>query len=277
MNGKGIVVEFPNGRRLQKRPPDRDGSIARLVRCLSGRHAMTNGASAIIRPLPIRLDSLTGLDDETVAGLAALAAGGVIAPASAARLAMRHAVESIRVRSDRPGVPPDTVRHPTLAMTLAGDVFGDFAFNLRLGKAWLGFAAATCLAPLLEICPPDRGAVCLLIGCDTSRRNTVRVLTPRDWRRCLVMSNHARTKRHHHFLVLGGIPAAGKARSSILLGLRNAVLASGNSDLVGAGGRKQDARLRRHAPTAIGYELLTLIELAMPGLVEADGGRGGVR
>ena len=277
MSGGGIVVEFPTGRRLRRRSSDHSGTVARLVRSLSASRTTTDGGSAIAQFLSIRLDVLTGMDDETIEGLADLAVGGIVTPASAARLALRHAAESGGFRSDPPYGGAVAPKPSTIALTLAGDVFGEFAGHLRLGKAWLGFAAADSLAPLLEICPSDRGSVCLLVGCDGSRRNTVRVLAPRDWRRSLATWSQPPMKRHHHVLVLGGIPATGEARSSILVDLRNAVLAGGTVDLVGGGARERNERRRRVGPMRISHDLLTLIEFAMPGLVEPERAGSGVR
>jgi len=274
MQGSGIIVDFPTGRRLRRLSSKGTASIARLVKSLSCEGTSINGAASVVRPLPIRLDILTGIDDETVAGLAALAAGGIITAASAARLAMRHAVESSGGRTNPPTVSADSTRHPTVVMTFAGDVFGEFSLLLRMEEVWVGFASPSCLGSLYEICPPDRGSICLLIGRDAGSRNTIRVLAPRDWRRCLATQEEKRLQTAHHLLVLGGIPAAGAARSSTLIDLWNALRANGSSDIVGAGriGNPADGCL--HVPTKLGRQLLTLIELVMPGLVDVRGSSG---
>lgn len=271
MSGNGIVVEFPSGRRLGKVPPIVDRSIAHLVRSLSRKRRSAAKPISTDHSLVIRLDMLTGVDDETVAGLASLAAQRIITPSSAVRLALRHAAEAIRPRTELPVTSADPVPHPTIAMTLSGDVFGDFAFRLRMGDVWIGFTSASHYGSLFEICPPDRGAICLLIGCDASRRNTVRFLTSNEWRSCLSARMPIYAGSVHHILVLGGIPPAGEARSSVLSDLACAVRRSGGNILTGAVRWRRATPDRHRVPTRIGLGLLTLIELAMPGLVGFDG------
>ena len=233
---------------------------------------MLDETASLVRPLPIRLDMLTGLADETVAGLAALAAGGVITSASAARLAMRHAAESSRERTNLPDVATNRMRHRTIALTLAGDVLAEFSLLLRMDEAWVGFASPSCLGRLYEICPPDRGSVCMLVGSDARSRTTIRVIARRDWRRCLATREAEQLRTVHHLLVLGGIPAAGRARSSTLIDLWTAVRANGGSVIDEPGRLKSRADGCQHAPTKLGRDLLTLIELVMPGLVDARQG-----
>lgn len=266
------VLEFPTGRRMSHRPVRPTDRVARLVRSLSGRNSHVS-TGRIVEPISIRLDALTGFDDETVEGLTTLASAGVITAACAARLAMRHAIESSRSglhpRHPSNGIGP----HTRLATTLAGDVFGDFAFHLSCSDAWLGFATWPGIPFLYEICPPDRAAICLLIGCDAARRNVVRIQTPSDWRRRLTDARAAGSREvSHHVLLLGGIPRAGEARRSVIGRLHRAVLAAGN---LAVAGKSMMARSYADggAYTRFELELLTLVEMAMPGLVELDRSR----
>lgn len=268
MQSSGIIVQFPTGRRLRWGSPT--SSIARLVRSLSGGGQGIDRATALVQPLPIRLDVLTGMDDETIAGLAALAAGGVITSASAARFALRHAAESTVERTSLPDVSIDR----RIVMTCAGDVFGEFGLLLRMEEVWVAFAYTSCLGRLYEICPVDPGSICLLIGCDAGSRNTIRVLASRDWRRRLATLGAEQLRSAHHLLVLGGIPTAGQARSSTLIDLRNAVRASGSKVFVGGGRMGGSAFGRHRPPTKLGRKLLILIELVMPGLVDVDQSKG---
>lgn len=271
MQSSGIIVEFPTGRRLQRASPM--SSIARLVRSLSGGREEIDRAAVLAQPLPIRLDLLTGMDDETIGGLAALAVSGVITSDSAARFALRHAAEATGGRTNLPDVSIDRMKHRRIVMTCAGDVFGKFGLLLRMEEVWVGFAYPSCLGLLYEICPVDPGSICLLVGCDAGSRNTIRVLASRDWRRQLATLREERLRSAHHLLVLGGIPTAGHAKSSTLIELRNAVRASG-SIIVGSGRVGGPAFGRHRVQTNLGRKLLTLIELVMPGLVDVEQNKG---
>lgn len=266
MIGDGNVLEFPTGRRMNGSRPCSVESVARLVECLAQRRSRA-GTARVGKPLSIGLTALTGFDDETVEGLAALTANGTITADCAARLAMRHAAEQSRTRSQ--SQPSHTnVAYPQLTTTLAGDVFDDFAFHLRRSSAWLGFATWRGIPHLYEICPPDPDAICLLIGCDAARRNVVRIKSPPDWRRHLAEVGAAKSRQSiHHVVLLGGLPAARGAWRAVIDQLHRGLLAAGNT--VRAESRAPTKRPNprgRCTPSAV--EILTLIEIAMPGLVE---------
>lgn len=263
MIGNGILLEFPTGRRLPEISHRVDDSVADLVRSLSATRATAKASHPAIHPLPIRLDLLTGVGDDTIAGLTALAAQGIVTPASAARLALRHAARSADGRSCRAEMGIRHPRHSRIVMTLAGNVFREHAFCLSLGETWLGFASADRIAALFEVCPSDRGPVCLLVGCDAHRRTTIRFVAPVDWRRCLAARPGGRLRAVHHVLVLGGIPSTGEARSAVLAGLRNA---TGSWGTVATRDRRSSGSSASTTSTV--SALLTLIEIAMPGLVE---------
>jgi hypothetical protein len=267
MVGKGIVVEFPTGRIVPETPRRRNDCIAELVRSIARGQTSQSLGCLDLKPLPIRLDLLSGIEDDTIAKLTELATTGIITTASAARLALKHAAQKLHPGARRFDPPARHLQHPEIVLTLVGDVFREYAFNLRFGEVWLGFAFADRPATLFEVCPPDRGSVCLVIGCDERRRNKTRLFTPSDWRRCLLVQTTKSLRTAHHVLVLGGIPPAGQLRSAILADLRRAVGARGptSSTPVLHG---QDSSARRRTATEIASQLLTLIEIAMPGLVD---------
>lgn len=270
MAGKSIVLEFPTGRILPDTYRQRSGCIAELVRSLAKGRSFENYSRLDLTPLPIRLDLLSGIEDDTIVKLSALAASGVITAASAARLALKHAAQTPSVRDRRFDA---SARHPEVVMTLVGNIFREYAFNLRLGGVWLGFAFADHPATLVEVCPPDRGSVCLLIGCDTRRRNRIRLLASSDWRRWILARTTGSLQTAYHVMVLGGIPPVGLLRSAILADLRKAIGASG---AIGSAPvfKGQPSSARPPAATEITGKLLTLIEIAMPGLVDVTANAG---
>jgi len=270
----GRILEFPTGRSIDASRARAPETVARLVRTFSGRTRAVVGRMS--QPLPIELVALAGIDDETVKGLAALAAEGVLTAATAARLALRHAAETFQAahRSGRRGTEG---RYPELTTTLAGDVFGDFAFRLRRYDRWLGFANLPAIPYLYEICPPDRNSLCLLIGSDAARRNVVRVSSPQDWRTRLAdLHSKADERSEHHVLLIGGLPPAGAERRSILDQLYRGLTAAGS--IAVARNNSKSAPADRRCRSGPGIEVLMLIEIAMPGLVERDRDtRGGSR
>lgn len=262
----GRILEFPTGRSIDASRVRAPETVARLVRALLRKTWAFGGGMS--KPLPIGLDTLAGIDDETVKGLASLAAEGVLTVASAARLALRHATETFQAshRSGRRGMEG---RYPELTTTLAGDVFGDFAFRLRRYDRWLGFANLPGISYLYEICPPDRNSLCLLIGSDAARRNIVHVSSPPDWRTHLTGLHAVADERGgHHVLLIGGLPPAGVERRSILDQLHRGLTAAGSIAVVRNGTRPPPSGGRCRSGS--GIEVLMLIEIAMPGLVDRD-------
>ncbi|MER2266097.1 hypothetical protein [Methylobacterium oxalidis] len=265
MAERGIVVDFPTGRRLEGSARDRK-SIRQIASDLARGLAHPGSDPAGIVTLPIRLDELSGISDETIARLSALACDGTITPASAARFALQHAREAggstsrcLRPRASRRG-------HRRLDLTLSGDPFGTFALHLRNGENWVGFAPATCLDRLFAVCPDGVGSICLLVGSDAARRTTVRILAADRWRsRLLRLLSIPRGRSVRHVLVLGGLPPGGPSRSCAMATLGNALRKAGSTALRGPMARVETAV---SAPSRPMRDLLMLIELASPGLVD---------
>lgn len=275
MATSGNIIEFPTGRPFGGGSPDssRNRSVVVIVQRLSRRAPTSGRGIQSDASLPIRLSQLVGVNDETIDRLSVLARDGIVTPESAARLAMRHADERVgwhpRHRLNAGGAV-------AYDLTLAGDPFGRFAFRMRGRTAWLLFAPTSGVGLLSEMCLDERIQACLLIGCEAGRRTTVRLLRPADWSRRLAFVS-AGTNRcgSRHILLIGGLPRHGPERSSALAAVELAVRRGGNTKLVSSTLRK---RLDARAPFPIlasARELLTMIELAFPGLVEVPVAAGG--
>ncbi|MBY0254296.1 MAG: hypothetical protein K2X54_23440 [Methylobacterium organophilum] len=267
MVGSCTVVEFPSGRPLARKLPAtrRTRSVAEIARRLSG-HQSAPSAKGPDQHLPIRLSDFAGVADSTVRQLSTLALDGVITPASACRLALRHAEEVDRPSSTPPRIVRGTFRYE---LALAGDPFGEFAFHMRGRGGWIVFAPVTSLGLLIEICPPMGTQVCMLVGQRADRRTTVRLLTAKDWRRLAVAFSKGRDRSGtHHVLLLGGLPSREPDRSSALAQIEQALRRGGNTELVLSTLKKHceaDSSLAAQDPSR---EMLAMIELAFPGLVD---------
>lgn len=245
--------------------------MAELVRNLSGRRS-TLAATGLDQPLPIRLNEFAGVADATIRQLSSLALGGVVTPASACRLALRHAEEVGGPRKNQPLVAVGAIRYE---LALAGDPFGEFAFHLRGRGGWIVFAPVTSLGLLTELCPSVGIQACMLIGCGADRRSTVRLLTAKDWHRRIVALSNGRSRcGSHHVLLLGGLPSREPERSSALSGIEQAVHRGGNTRLVLSTLKKRsgtDGSIRSQDHSR---EMLAMIELAFPGLVDVPAPTG---
>ncbi|EHP93642.1 MAG: hypothetical protein MIN69_02595 [Methylorubrum extorquens] len=264
------VVELKRSRAASSSTISMPGSVARIVQDLVGGRRESHGDASPATPLQIRLDELVGLGDRTVARLAALAGRRTLTPESAARLALRHAREINGATPRRQPASGGEVGHQALEFTLAGDPFGLFAFRLQGARTWIGFAQVACIDLLLEVCPAHRGPVCLLLGHDAERRTVVSFVKARDWHcRLSGMVLDHRRRACQHILVLGGLPPRGSIRSSILSDLEQAVRRGGNSALLAAPGRRART-VRDERAVMLARDLLKMIELTFPGLVEVD-------
>jgi hypothetical protein len=209
--------------------------------------------------------------DPTIARLNDLAHAGSLTPASAARLALRHADEvhgrfaapTFR-RHCRPGLVD-------IQTTLVGDPFGSFALSHRRGNEWVGVASMYSVDRLHELCPPERDAACLLVGCDAARRTSVRLLSPVDWRRRLVrLRAVGSTDPNGHVLVIGSPSLRGARRQAILGGVERALRRGGVFAAMGSDRRRVPAREPTGHEVQATANLLILIEMAFPGLVDVD-------
>lgn len=261
----GMVVEFPTGLPFLRASPGRPGSrsVGGIVRSLSGHRRSVPVRGEPDEPLPIRLSELAGIADEIIDQLAVLVRDGVVTPASAARLAIRHAWE--RGGEHRRRLPESGATRYEL--TLAGDPFGRFAFRLRGRKAWIGFAPTSGYAFLSELCLHERVQACLLVGCSANRRTTVRLLTSVGWRRRLFRLGTG-TCGTRHVLLLGGLTLREPERSSALAAIDAAIRRGGDTELVVSSLRRRTGVGQRVAIPDDARELLTMIELALPGLVD---------
>ena len=260
------IVEFPSGRPLVRRPSCGPGnrSVAGIVQSLCGRRRFLGAEPDT--PIPVRLRELAGIGDETVERLSILARDGIIAPASAARLAMRHSDEcGGRTSRRRTALGGGAT---TFELTLAGDPFGQFALRLDGRSSWTVFAPMTSFGCLTELCTYEEIQACLLIGCSDTRRTTVRLLDAASWRRLLALGAITGRCGSRHLLLLGGHPFRRPGSSSVLAELERAIRRGGNTELVSTPSRK---RLFPEGSTAVPEavrEPLILIELTYPGLVD---------
>lgn len=125
--------------------------MADIVRWLSG--SPPPAVAGPDHPVPIRLSEFAGIADPVVRQLCSLALAGIVRPASAGRLALRHAEEMYGPQPTRPRVPGAAAGYQ---LALAGDPFGDFAFHLRGRSGWIAFAPVESLGLLIESSSRDR-------------------------------------------------------------------------------------------------------------------------
>jgi hypothetical protein len=265
------VVEFPTGRLLASSANDRD-TVAILVRKLAA------GARLSPRPSPgppisIDLRDLTGICDPTIDRLAALAGAKALTPASAARLAMRHAQEtgSASYRTHREGTSYSR-RHELL---IAGDAFDRFAFRVedRSDGAWVAVAALVDLRLLFSVCQGGGQPFYLVAGLDAKARPITILRRPRDWRTDLTrLAATIEENSQRHVLVVGGLPQGSLGRAIVIAGIEDGLERRGMRVRSGrtsarasiATGDERERQARRH---------LILIEIALPGLVDVQGSR----
>lgn len=269
MADDAVIIEFPTGVRRSAIGASSPRSVARIAQSLSKRFRADGSGLVAPAPLSIRLDDLSGVADTTIARLSNLALVGSLTPASAARLALRHADEVCDRKSGAGRPRRSQTGQLEIEATLIGDPFGNFALCLRLGEEWIGYAPTRALNRLFELCPADRGPACLLVGCDSARRTTTRLLAPHDWRQRLSDIVAEPAKRFDgHVLVVGGIPPRGERRRMILCRIEQAVRRGGG--IVPQAPRRyaRPVRKQSESETKAVRNLLTLIELAFPGLVE---------
>ncbi|WP_331327471.1 hypothetical protein [Methylobacterium fujisawaense] len=262
------IVEFPSGR-LLVRPRTRSQTVAALVKRIASR----GGPYPIPKkrhPLIVALDDLTGVSDVTVDLLTSLAEDRVLSPASAARLAMRHAHEVGPPRHRAAGNPQAlTYSHHLM---LAGDLFGRFALRIeeRASGAWVACATFATLDLLSEVCPMDGTPFCILPGIEGQSPPSIIVRMPRNWRIELA-SRATGTDRaaERHVLVVGGLPDTGRRRATIVAGVRDGLRRRGF--------RVQPRHSSSFAPETPNernrqaYRYLVLIEIAFPGLIRVLG------
>jgi len=266
MTESSIVVQFPSGRALSHASlaGSRNHSIAGIVRSLAGKKRFSGKGSD--EPLAIRLSEFAGVADSTVRQLTSLACRGVITPASAGRLALRHADE-VATRSPGPHGPTGSATR--YALSVAGDPFGQFALRLHGRSVWIVFAPVDGLGFLLELTPRQGIQACMVIGCDADRQTTVRLMTAADWRRRLVPLVGGTSRCGcHHVLLLGGLPFREPERSEALMGIERAIRRCGSSRLVSSSLRKRSGACRSDPDEDPSREALALIELMFPGLVD---------
>lgn len=267
---KENVVEFPTGQPVLRTAGNRR-PVALLVRKLAAG-ARIRDLEPGHRHLAMELCDLAGVSDQTVEVLTALAQSGVVTPASAARLAMRHASEigSLPCGTAIACEACDHGHH----LALAGVVSGRFAVRIedRTTGAWVARGTFAGLEFLLDVCPKGRGSFYLLPEFDAAARNSVVLRKPRDWRSdltCLVQRIGFRGDRQ--ILIVGGVPRSGQERAAVIGGIADGLRRSGMlvrtkcpTPRVGiVSPNVGERRARGH---------LVLIETAFPGLVVSGGG-----
>lgn len=275
MAASGNVIEFPTGRPFGSGSPasSRYRSVVGIVQCLSRQAPKSSKGIQTDASLLIKLSQLVGVNDETIDRLSVLARDGIVTPESAARLAMRHADECVGWHRRHRPIASGAV---AFDLTLTGDAFGRFALRMRGREAFLLFAPTSGVGQLLELCVPENFQACLLIGCGTERRTTVRILRPADWhRRLAVVSAGTNRCGSRHILLIGGLPRQEPERSLALDAIELAVRRGGNTELVSSTLRRRCETGRPFPIPASARELLTMIELAFPGLVDVPAAETG--
>ncbi|MBY0253238.1 MAG: hypothetical protein K2X54_17960 [Methylobacterium organophilum] len=263
------VVEFPTGR-LSIRPPHGRPTVAALTNRLAFRSRLRRD-DAERRPLPVELRELAGVSDETVDLLTALVERRILTPASAARLAMRHASEI-----DRPSFAPaaaDGARPHSHHLVLAGDLFSRSAFRVeeRASGAWVACATFAALDLLFEVCPIDGMPFYILPSLDGRSAPSMVVRTPCDWQIDLARRAEAAERAAERYvLVIGGLPDSGQSRATIIAGVRD-----------GLRRNRRRTQFRQSSPPSVpvapdernrpAYHHLVLIEIAFPGLIHVLG------
>lgn len=263
------IVEFPSGR-LLVRPSAGRTTVAALVKRLASRGRL-RPPEPKHRPLSIGLADLTGISDGTLDLLTALAARRILTPASAARLAMRHASELGDPRFRRASCRREaTYSHH---IVLAGDLFGRSAFRVeeRASGAWVACATFAAFDLLSDVCPVDGLPFCILPGLDGETTPSIVLRRPREWRSELAaLAEDIDRSAERHLLVVGGLPDSGGRRAAIFSGVEDGLRRAG----LRVRSSRRSARVaiettEERARQARPY--LVLIEIAFPGLVRVPG------
>ncbi|GLS42704.1 hypothetical protein [Methylobacterium brachythecii] len=273
----GVVVDFADAKHRRSASPASSRSVAFIAQDLFRGTGMMETAGHASEPIEIRLDHLCGLTDATVSRLAALAAVGTLSPASAARLALRHAEETRATGASRRSELPAVIDRTDLVVS--GHPWGPFA--LRLGPsssgAWIGYAASENVDRMVEICPCMRGVVCLLLGRDHRDRTTVRILKSSRWRTVLASRAALQAKGGtREILILGGLPFSGPARSLAIAEIGSALVRASNTKLLAGSAVGNATTIRRLGCTPATRDIFVFMEIAVPGLVDIGGHPGGL-
>ncbi|MBY0253957.1 MAG: hypothetical protein K2X54_21690 [Methylobacterium organophilum] len=262
------LVEFPSGRLLPRSDFSRR-TVAALAKALSIDRSMCPGSGR--RSLHVSLQELAGLSDRTIDLLADLAERRVLTPASAARLAMRHAHELGGRRPAAPGEPA-AARH-SHHLALVGDPFDRAALRMedRTNGSWVACATLATLDLLYEVCPTGIGPVSLVLGPEGRPQPAIALRRSRDWCNDLArLAERAGRSADQHVLVLGGLPGPGRDRALVLAGIEDGLRRGGLNIRARTGLSRMEMgtaleradRARRH---------LVLIEIVFPGLVGMEG------
>lgn len=267
------VVQFPSGQPLANTFAKlaQNRTVAGIARSLAGRKHSYISANQE-EPLSIRLSELAGTADPTILQLTTLARSGILTPASAARLAIRHASE---VSGERLGARDSLGVAGRYGLSVAGDPFGKFALRLESRNAWLVLAPVSSLGLLAEVCPREGMHLCTLIACDATRRTTIRLLMPAEWRRRLTtLAQGTNRCGCHHVLLLGGIASTEPERSAAVSRIEQALRRAGHMCLLSSSLAKRLATNSLDASQASSHEVLAMVELAFPGLVDVSAPAG---
>lgn len=263
------IVEFPSGRSMVRHATSR-ASVAALVKRLA-LPTRSRPPETERRPLLVELGDLTGMWDGTLEQLTILAESRILTPASAARLAMRHACE---IGHSRAGSEIcRSARSYSHHLVLVGDLFSRSAFRIveRASGAWVACATFASFDLLSEICPMDGAPFCILPSANGRTKPSIELRRPRDWRADLAnLIAAADRPGERHLLVVGGLPNSGRSRAVIVAGIEEGLRRNGlcvrygrscASNVVGTADERE-RQSRRH---------LVLIEIAFPGLVRGSG------
>lgn len=268
MVNSGKILRFPSGA-IDDSGPVHPGTVAAvandLFRDLGGHPPLPCRPV----PIPVYLGALCGVEDVTVSRLAAVSAAGALTPESAARLALRHAREIGRgPRATRRDTPSGTGRY---ALHLCGDEPGSFAVKIEpeSGDPWVASAAVISFARLLDICPEDGRAICLLVSRSGTAGATVRLLTARSWRNTLTgRSTRPGWRSLRHLLIVGGLPSSRRERSEVVAAIVSRLRSQPHLLITNGRAYAQSVGAPRN-PAADG--ILQLLAIALPNLFAAEG------
>ncbi|MCE4226681.1 hypothetical protein HCU64_23340 [Methylobacterium sp. C25] len=258
----GTVVAFPSGESLSPAGPDSVAGIAEVLhRKLERRRSPPRPRSH----LAVRLDTLVGVADQTIRRLEALAAGRLITPETAIRLALRHAREIGTARPPRiRGVPGVYDVH------LSGDGLRSFAVRIAStdGGPWIGSARVGSFDRLLRVCPSDCRAICLLVGRVEAAKTTVRMTTTPSWQVTMIgRSMRPGWRSLSHLLVVGGLPSDTRDRSDATAAIARLLRTRPHLTFL------FKESVRPLAPRSeAADQIIRLLAIALPGLLRPDHG-----
>lgn len=268
MINSGTIVRFPSGA-IGKPGPGHPGTVAAiandLFRDLGGRPPLPCRPASI----PVRLEALCGVADETVSRLAAVAAAGVLTPESAARLALRHAREIGRGPRGRGQKSLSAPGRYDLHLCGTGPESFAAKIESASGDPWVASATARSFELLLAICPGNGRAICLLVNRAATTGATVRLVTTRSWRNTLIdRSTRPGWRSLRHLLIVGGLPSGRRERSEVAAAIVSRLRSQPHPLVMN---RRADALPAASLRNPTANHILQLLAVVLPTLFAPEG------